>query len=189
MKEKVDRRIIRTRTLLVNSLMSLIIETGYDQLTVRKIVERAQVNRSTFYLHFQDKYDILIYLENKILQQLNEALDYPSYTYKEALQQFTSHKQPIQSHIKLFTHIKQYEPLYKQLLKQHSFHNKFITAIKQKVMAYNNHTQNAIFMAHGATGIIQYWVERQCEESIEEMSLWLTKVMLFPLGKFSNDDE
>src|SRR5690625_4396150 len=187
MEPKIDPRVVRTRKWLVASVISLIEEDGYERLTVQKIVERAQVNRSTFYLHFQDKYDLIKHLENDMLRQLNEALDYPSYTYKEALHQFILHQRPIQSHIALFTHIKQYETLYKQLLKQHSFYDAFVTAIKQKVMTYNSHKQDAIFMAHGATGVIQNWLKHQCDEPVEAMSIWLTRIMLFPLGKFDQD--
>lgn len=56
----VDRRIIRTRQLLLNSLIQLILEKGYEQTTVQDIIDRANVGRSTFYSHFQDKEDLLL---------------------------------------------------------------------------------------------------------------------------------
>ncbi len=55
-----DRRIQRTRQLLLNSLIELILEKGYEAITVQDIIDRANVGRSTFYSHFQDKEDLLL---------------------------------------------------------------------------------------------------------------------------------
>jgi AcrR family transcriptional regulator len=56
---KPDRRIQRTRKLLSTALMELIVERGYDSITIQDIADRADVNRSTFYLHYQDKEELL----------------------------------------------------------------------------------------------------------------------------------
>lgn len=56
---RADRRIQRTRALLHEALGALIRERPYDRITVAQILERAQVSRSTFYLHFRDKDDLL----------------------------------------------------------------------------------------------------------------------------------
>ena len=55
-----DRRVQRTRKLLQDTLMSLILEKNYDSITVQDIIDRANVGRSTFYSHFLDKDDLLI---------------------------------------------------------------------------------------------------------------------------------
>ncbi len=55
-----DRRIQRTRQLLLDSLIKLILEKGYEPITVQDILDRANVGRSTFYTHFQDKEDLLL---------------------------------------------------------------------------------------------------------------------------------
>ena len=55
-----DRRVNRTRRLLREALMSLILERGYDAVTVEEITNRADVGRTTFYLHYKDKEDLLV---------------------------------------------------------------------------------------------------------------------------------
>ena len=55
-----DRRVQRTRLLLHKGLMSLILEKKYESITVQEILDRADVGRSTFYLHFRDKDDLLV---------------------------------------------------------------------------------------------------------------------------------
>ena len=54
-----DRRVRRTRQLLVDALLALIVERGYEALTVQDVLDRADIGRSTFYAHFRDKDDLL----------------------------------------------------------------------------------------------------------------------------------
>lgn len=54
-----DLRVRRTRTTLQRALIELTVEKGFAAVTVRDICERAMVNRSTFYRHYIDKYDLL----------------------------------------------------------------------------------------------------------------------------------
>ncbi len=55
-----DRRVRRTRELLRSALTSLILEKGYERITVQDILDRADVGRSTFYAHYRDKDDLLM---------------------------------------------------------------------------------------------------------------------------------
>jgi AcrR family transcriptional regulator len=58
-KKNPDRRIRRTRKLLQDALISLMIENGYEDVTVQDIIDRADVGRATFYAHFADKRTLL----------------------------------------------------------------------------------------------------------------------------------
>ncbi|HEX6306290.1 MAG TPA: TetR/AcrR family transcriptional regulator [Anaerolineales bacterium] len=58
--QSVDRRVQRTRQLLNEALMALIVEVGYDAITVQDIIDRANLGRSTFYAHYQGKDDLLL---------------------------------------------------------------------------------------------------------------------------------
>lgn len=55
-----DRRIGRTRKLLQEALIGLIVEKGYEAITVQDIIDRANVGRTTFYAHFQDKESLFL---------------------------------------------------------------------------------------------------------------------------------
>lgn len=65
-----DRRVQRTRQLLVDALVDLILEKGYETVTVQEIIDRANVGRSTFYAHFIDKQQLLM----SAFEQLRELL-------------------------------------------------------------------------------------------------------------------
>jgi AcrR family transcriptional regulator len=55
-----DRRVQRTRRTLRDALITLLHERGWDAVSVRDICDRADVGRSTFYMHFADKEELLI---------------------------------------------------------------------------------------------------------------------------------
>lgn len=59
-KKTEDRRIQRTRQGLQDALLALILEKGFDAVTVQDVIDHANVGRSTFYSHFQDKEDLLL---------------------------------------------------------------------------------------------------------------------------------
>jgi AcrR family transcriptional regulator len=55
-----DRRVLRTRRMLREALIELIIERGWDNVSVQDICDRADVGRSTFYTHFADREELLL---------------------------------------------------------------------------------------------------------------------------------
>jgi AcrR family transcriptional regulator len=55
-----DRRIQRTRSALRSALIELILEQGYEAITIQEIIDRANVGRSTFYAHYMDKHQLLL---------------------------------------------------------------------------------------------------------------------------------
>lgn len=67
---KIDRRKARTRQLLRDALMALIVEKGYEAISIQDIVDRANVARPTFYLHFKDKEELLFTSLVEIYEEL-----------------------------------------------------------------------------------------------------------------------
>lgn len=59
-EEKTDRRVQRTRESLRTALMQLVREKGYDAITIQDITDKANIGRSTFYLHYETKDDLLL---------------------------------------------------------------------------------------------------------------------------------
>jgi AcrR family transcriptional regulator len=54
-----DLRVIRTRGLIRDAFIKLMDERGFLNITVNDIADGAMINRSTFYLHYTDKYELL----------------------------------------------------------------------------------------------------------------------------------
>lgn len=66
-----DRRTQKTEDLLLEALVSLVVEKDYGSITVQEILDRANVGRTTFYAHFTDKDDLLV----RTVQRLQEVLE------------------------------------------------------------------------------------------------------------------
>ena len=70
----VDRRVRRTQRALREAFIGLVLEHGYDAVTVEDITERADVARATFYAHFDDKEQLLTTLFGEITTELTDRL-------------------------------------------------------------------------------------------------------------------
>lgn len=73
-KQITDRRIQKTRQGLQDAMYALILEKGYEAITVQDVIDRANVGRSTFYAHFQDKEDLLLSGVEVLWKQLEDHL-------------------------------------------------------------------------------------------------------------------
>lgn len=58
-KKKLYRRIARTRRALGNALIELVLESGFDQISIKDLTERADIGYATFYRHYKNKDDLL----------------------------------------------------------------------------------------------------------------------------------
>lgn len=76
--KKPDRRIQRTRQLLRDALISLILEKGYDAVTVQEITERANLGRATFYIHYNNKEELLLSNLHEVFNDLKARFGKPT---------------------------------------------------------------------------------------------------------------
>lgn len=79
-----DRRVQKTRKLLQDALIELVTEKSYESVSIREILERANVGRSTFYAHFQDKDQLL----HSILDRLDELFEQHEKLFLDAKKNF-----------------------------------------------------------------------------------------------------
>jgi len=68
---RVERRARRTRTLLQQAFLEVLRRKRFDSITIQDITEQADVNRTTFYAYFSDKYTLL---ESTLRVQFQQAL-------------------------------------------------------------------------------------------------------------------
>lgn len=66
-----DRRVRRTKRMLKGALLELIVEKGYDEVSVQEVIDRADVGRTSFYTYFRSKEDLLL----RSLEDLGQLLD------------------------------------------------------------------------------------------------------------------
>ena len=70
MNIKIDKRSQRTREALKKTLAQMMIKQNINDITIKNLVVLANINRSTFYLHYTDIFDLLQEMENDIISQI-----------------------------------------------------------------------------------------------------------------------
>ena len=112
-KKKTDLRVVKTKKLLYTTLIELIKEKSFDEIRVSDICNRALVNRSTFYSHYEDKYELFSEFVKDIKDNLSKELN--------KTRQFKSLKEYYIGLISIFIdHIVEYKDIYKAIV----FNNK-----------------------------------------------------------------
>lgn len=97
MKKKIDLRVVKTHKALYEALIDLLKEYEYEEIKVSDLCEKALINRSTFYAHFSDKYDLFINFLKDLKQNLineleeNKKIDNIHDYYLELINVFMNH--------------------------------------------------------------------------------------------------
>lgn len=75
-QKPVDRRIQKSKKYLSDAFIALILEKGYEAVTVQEIIDRANVGRSTFYAHFESKEQLLFSLLGTMNEKIKDGIDF-----------------------------------------------------------------------------------------------------------------
>lgn len=182
MEHNKDKRVIRTKALLIRSLSALMKQKNIKDITVKELCEYADINRGTFYLHYKDIYDMLDSIEqelsDKFLQifqkynsETNEDFPYPLFLeiFKlvddnaELFRVLIEPNGDISFIMKIFK-------LYNIHCLQSEF-NKLSPQFSMNQVYYSN------FILYGCVGLIEQWLSRDTKESPEKMAELITKLV------------
>ena len=75
MEKKTDLRVIKTKNLIYNTLIELMKDKTFEEIKVSEICNKALINRSTFYSHYEDKYDLLVDFINSLKDEFVTELN------------------------------------------------------------------------------------------------------------------
>ena len=176
---KIDRRIRRTKKLLLQALTKLMSEKKINQITVTELTDLADVNRSTFYLYYKDIFDMLEQIENELFQDFTKAFEEFSkdiVTYDNMTSFFTF----------VFEFAKENAEICKILLGpdgDYSFIEKFKQAIKESQPHFGveispiNLNYFRPFVISGFIGVIQQWLEDDMHLSPKEIAVFVTGII------------
>lgn len=72
-----DIRIEKTKRSIKNAFIELRSRKSLERITVKEVCEKAEINKSTFYSHYQDIYDLSDKLETEVVESIISALNHP----------------------------------------------------------------------------------------------------------------
>lgn len=177
---KTDLRVRRTRKLLRDALVGLLMEKDFEIITVSDIAEQAMVNRATFYRHFRDKDDLLLHGIDDVLEDIDARLSQPISDSGQL-----NHEAPRTNLRLMLTHIRHHAAFYKVMLGQNIagiFGNRLrdylrdVVANRWRVLEKQHMIKATMpldlildFYASGYIGAISWWVSQDCPGTIEQM--------------------
>lgn len=177
-----DIRVVRTKITLKKSLLSLLEEKKYKDITITDIVSRANVNRGSFYNHFQNKDKLLEELFNDVISDMIEAYRKPFIENKPFI---VSNLSP--SQVQTFKHVKNNAEFYRIIMKSDvffSFQSRLFQAIKEinesVLQVYSSKITidlYASYLAYSIVGIIFSWVESGFQHDTDYISEQVLELM------------
>jgi len=180
--DKHRSKYFETACLMNDALLSLLEKKEFEYITVKDICDKAGVNRSTFYLHYQNTSDLLEEtIENSIKKLLDKYEDYKSFnldkTYnKEDLYFFTPkyvipYLTFLKENKKLYLLANKYQSLFKTKSTISKMYNLLFSPLMEKFdIPEKNRTYIIKFFMAGINAIVVAWLEKGCKESIEDIS-------------------
>ncbi|MEP7288704.1 MAG: TetR/AcrR family transcriptional regulator [Chloroflexota bacterium] len=186
-----DLRIQRTRKLLQQALFELTVENGFATVTVRDIAKRAMVNRSTFYRHYLDKYDLLKQYLDEVQTLTSDAA-----LVAEKASQSTPERVP-SGLLVLVKHVQEYADFYRVMLGQtgdpvftHRFRQMSEKRYRYLFSRFGGETDpNAppvemklSYISSATVGAILWWLENDQPFSAEQLAIWLGQISMTSAG-------
>lgn len=178
-----DLRVRRTRKLIQQAMVELVVEKGFSTITVQDIADRAMVNRSTFYRHYLDKYDLL----EKYMDEVYDMVSDEEFLADKLGKGDGKHT----GLITLLNHIRKNAAFYQVMLGPKGdpiVPNRLRTNTMRRFqkllsLAPPDPDPNAppvelriSYIAHAGVGAIRWWMDHLDECSAEQLAGWLARL-------------
>ena len=173
LSSKLDRRKKYTQMVLKTSLMKLLKEKQISSITIKEICERADINRSTFYSHYSNQYDLLYSVEEEFIEDMVATLSQYNFSKEEEALQMT---------VKILEYIAEKSDICRTLLSENSdiHFQKRGTMITKQFIFKNWITDSkldqetfeyiSLFVVSGSIHVIKNWLENGMNKTPKEMA-------------------
>ncbi len=183
MEPKVDRRVRKTKAALRAGLIHLMQTKSIREITVRELVEEVDINRSTFYLHYTDIYDMLNKIEQELLDELiSVTMKHKQEYYNDKIQVYLE---------EVFTIILNNVDICYLLMSPNgdiNFTNNIKNLIKDTIVQTTVEMLHGVqsveeieyacsFYIGGCLGIIEKWLMGHAKETPKELSILCYKLI------------
>ncbi len=176
MAAKVDRRVRKTRAQLRAGLARLMQKKNIREITVTELVDEVDINRSTFYLHYEDIYQMLESIEQEIMEEIRTSIT------SNPIEPLTSTDKAQSFLVHIFTYLEENREICKALLGPHgdmafveqteklvaetvfeSLTNQFPKTTPDLLYTYS-------FCLTGLVGMLKSWLSAESPESPQYMA-------------------
>jgi AcrR family transcriptional regulator len=180
---KPDPRVRRTQQLLRDAFLALVLEHGYEAVRVSEIIERAGVNRATFYRHYRSKRDLL----RSWTQEVGALLDTGAGSLEDPRINAGSDEYLPAVVVTIFEHIAAHAPYYRLMLGRHGL-SSIASDMESQVIQFLERRADLFDGALPAdgtpfgmrtrayaaefVGIVKWWLEQDAPPSPGQIAVW-----------------
>lgn len=188
-----DRRVRYTKMVLKESFIKLLSEKSVNKITIKEICDLADINRTTFYAHYTDQYDLLRKLQDELM---SEIISYLTQHTKSSTSVVST-----QTLERVFEYIKENSDICTLFLSESvdtNFENQVIKLFHEWFIFYWKQSGVSIrldmeyvyaFSAYGCIGIIKKWLSEGMVTPTEEMAQLVIRMTSPGLGLFSENTD
>jgi len=183
--DRMDKRILKTKKKLTNTLLVLLSEKKIKDITVLELCKNANINRTTFYKYYKDIDDIVLKIEESLLMDLAKYIDDIKRNY---LISFTG---------RIIETISEHKETYTRLLGEngdHTFLRRILSLVYNesinewekllKKASRNDLEKIYSFIVDGTIGIVEKWIKNNCIEEPSTIALFINKICMSGLSSF-----
>lgn len=183
-----DRRTRKTKEILTHIFIDLLKKHPIEKITVKELCDLADINRSTFYIHYHDIYELLEDVENNCLREIDHLIstischDFPPEQVTKMILEYIYQRKELLS-------------LFILKMNEHAFwqqiDKKLFVLFRQKIirnyqipkeMPADELDDTILFLISGFYAIYRKWLIHNCQEDIDILVQRTTRLSQICLG-------
>ena len=171
---KENRKTRYTQMVLKDSLVELMKEKSISKITIKELCEKADINRTTFYAHYSDQYELLKSIEEETLSWVKDTI--AGFSGKRDKQDFIQNIQKVfeyiidnKNHIQVLMS-EQGDIDFQRTLLSVTYEQCGIWLMKDMNTNFAQNELGFIFIINGSLGLMQHWLKNGLKETALEMA-------------------
>ncbi|MGE5627436.1 MAG: TetR/AcrR family transcriptional regulator [Solirubrobacterales bacterium] len=173
---------VRSRRMIRQAFIELMQDKDIEKITVTEIIKRADLNRGTFYSHYQDTRAVIEEIENEIISKMLEFLGEVRYGHffqnpLPLLLEVASYLENDLEFYRILINSKGSEQFFEKLKKIFVSHITTDSDIPDSIKTTSEFIIQAHFFAGGITNLYQKWFKGELDYSFNELSLNISKII------------
>lgn len=166
-----------TKRAIAASVKELALEKPYDKISISDIAERCGIKRQTFYYHFQDKYELLVWIYyNELFLPNMESISLDN--WDEKLRGILTHMQTEKRfYINTIKHAEEYIIQYMLTVAEQTFQEAIEKLDEYSNLKNEERTIFSRFFAYGICGIIGEWAKNGMKMKPEKLAAYMREML------------
>jgi len=181
-KKKEDRRIRITKQAIRESLIELMQQYPIARISVKMLCESADINRSTFYAHYRDQYDLLKSIQQDVITDIKEQVYLKEFFHGSETAVFVL--------AQMLVYGKENAEMLKAVLNENgdpAFQNELMQLVQDKIMlefhgdkSLDQHTLRYLkrFILAGLLSMTRHWLDENCDDDPDMLANLMVKLIV-----------